>query len=212
MGIGRIITLSVLIKRMLKGDYGHAARIMAQMHGLPQKLGQHLNLYVNTGFEHYFEILCTSGEKEKIPVEKALREINTDHKHYQNYHQASIGQVYRVETGQGRLAVKIKYPGVENKIKHDFRLLKILSTPLRLLPLGNSTVFSLLEQMEQLLLSECDYIKEAEMQEKFHGLFKNHNQIAADANKLLDSTVMVINTTIMKMAQYNSNLLHEILI
>lgn len=177
MKLGRAIKLLSLVKGIIKSDYEHAAGIMGEMHGLPQKMGQHFTLYNDRGFSQYFAALCTKSSTEKIEIEKVLQELGISPDSLEIYAQASIGQVYRVNTAQGQLAVKVKYPRVEKKIKKDFRLLRMATLPLKLLPLRNSGLFLLLEQLESMLLAEVDYKAEAEHQRVLQQLFSGEDDI-----------------------------------
>ena len=72
---------------------------------------------------------------------------------------ASIGQVHKAITRQGRaVAVKIQYPGIEEAIRYDLRLLR---RALGVAPEGRHYMH-LLREVEERLLQECDYEQEAE--------------------------------------------------
>jgi len=164
-----------LIRDILKSDFAGASHLMGEMHGLPQKLGQHLNLYQAAAFSGYFDSLCAAGRTELVDIQNILRGLSiadaTAPASIVPAAQASIGQVFRVQTADGGLAVKVRYPGVERRINGDFRLLGGLLWPLRLTPLRNNGLWPLLGSLRQLLLEECDYRKEAENQQRFYRLF-----------------------------------------
>lgn len=177
MNLGRAIKLLSVVKGIIKSDYEHVAGIMGEMHGLPQKMGQHFTLYNDRDFSQYFAALCTKSHIEKIEIEKNLRELGLSPENVGIYAQASIGQVYRVDAAEGQLAVKVKYPQVEKKIKNDFRILRAVLLPVRFLPLRNSGLFPLLGQLESMLLAEGDYKAEAEHQRVLHRLFDKEDDI-----------------------------------
>lgn len=177
MNLPRTIKLLSLIRGMVKNDYERASVLMGEMHGFPQKLGQHFTLYLAAGFDRYFQTLCSKSRAENIPVEKILAGLELKYSDFALRAQASIGQVYRVETPDGPLAVKVKYPGVEKRIKSDFGMLRGLLWPIRFLPLKNSGLIPMLGHINGMLLSECDYAREARQQESFYRLFRNDQEI-----------------------------------
>jgi len=177
MNIPRTIKLLSLIRGMVKSDYQRASGLMAEMHGLPQKMGQHFTLYLSPGFDRYFQTLCVSSKAEDIPIEAVLAELKLDYNSSALYAQASIGQVYRVETQEGPLAVKVRYPGVEKRVKSDFGILRGILWPIRFLPLRNSGLVPLVGQVKSMLLDECDYHREARDQESFFRLFLDDPEI-----------------------------------
>lgn len=177
MGVLRSLKLLSIIKGIVKSDFENTSELMGGLHGLPQKLGQHLTLYFGTGSGGYFGRLCTESKMEQISAARVLHELRQDYRDCQCVAQASIGQVYRVETGSGTLALKVRYPGVAGKIKGDFRLLKALLLPVRFLPLKNGGLIPLIHDLEALILRECDYEREAEVQNTFHRLFREDDTI-----------------------------------
>ncbi|HWI55516.1 MAG TPA: AarF/UbiB family protein, partial [Desulfobacteria bacterium] len=122
----RVLKLFSLLRGLIKNDFQTAAGLMGEMHGLPQKLGQHFTLYPGQQYQEYFDRLCAGGRQEDIPVGDILNSLGIDFDKADVYAQASIGQVYRVETNARELAVKIRYTGVEKRISTDFKVLKTL--------------------------------------------------------------------------------------
>ena len=91
---------------------------------------------------------------------------------------ASIGQVHTAvlaSTGQ-RVAVKVQYPGVASSIDSDLSNLAILLTASRLLPKGLFLDKTIANARVELAW-ECDYIREAEMGERFRNLLSDETQI-----------------------------------
>lgn len=175
MNLIRAYKLLLLINGLVRGKYGDASDLMGELHGLPQKVGQHMTLYqADFGqFDRYFQTLCTQSKAENINVRQALDDLNLSPGTFSLAAQASIGQVYRVETPEQSLALKVRYPGVEARIKSDFRLLKTLLWPVRLLPLRKSGLLPVLENLRLAVLDECDYRREAKDQQEFHTTFAN---------------------------------------
>jgi predicted unusual protein kinase regulating ubiquinone biosynthesis (AarF/ABC1/UbiB family) len=90
---------------------------------------------------------------------------------------ASIGQVYRATTRDGReVAVKVKYPGIEDAVRSDMRLVKLFVPLLRqFFPADHLQV--MIEQFTRRFERECDYREEALTQEKFAQSFADDPQI-----------------------------------
>lgn len=91
---------------------------------------------------------------------------------------ASIGQVHSAtlkSSGQ-RVAVKVQYPGVAASIDSDLSNLSILLTASRLLPKGLFLEKTIANARTELAW-ECDYVREAEMGERFRSLLADEKDI-----------------------------------
>lgn len=81
---------------------------------------------------------------------------------------ASIGQVHRATLDGAPVAVKLRYPSIEELLVQDLALLKRFG---RLASLGTEVDGrALAEDLEARFLEECDYEREAEAQERFRAL------------------------------------------
>lgn len=193
----RSLKLLFLIKGIVKGDFRQASGLMGEMHGFPQKMGQHFTFYRTgpAGMEQYFRDLCVTGRPEDVPINRVLAELGLSPDSIKLAAQASIGQVYLVgldrefvgldgesvgSDGES-VALKVKYPGVEKKIRDDFRLLRGIVWPLRFLLFRHSGLPAALKNLEQMLLAECDYSREAADQQAFHSLFHDDGDIFVPA-------------------------------
>lgn len=76
---------------------------------------------------------------------------------------ASLGQVHEAYVHGEKLAVKIQYPGIRNTIKSDLKLVKTVARPLS----NASFLLPMLDEIEEKLIEETDYIKESENQSFF---------------------------------------------
>ncbi|MEO1336555.1 MAG: AarF/UbiB family protein, partial [Myxococcota bacterium] len=85
---------------------------------------------------------------------------------------ASIGQVHRAQVDGQPVAVKIRYPGIEQAIRLDFRPAAFGTWA----TMGVSGEHGelLVRQMLQHILAECDYAREAERQNTFAKCFEEH--------------------------------------
>jgi len=78
---------------------------------------------------------------------------------------ASLGQVHHAVTRDGdRVAVKIQYPGIRQAIENDFKLFRAVSKPAQ----ASGYIPKLaIDEMEQQILAETDYHREADNIEFF---------------------------------------------
>ncbi|GMF13159.1 unnamed protein product [Phytophthora lilii] len=87
---------------------------------------------------------------------------------------ASIGQVHRATLLNGdRVAIKIQYPGVAESIGSDLLNLKRLVTYTNILPRG-LYIDEIIRVGKEELTAECDYLNEAENQERFKELIEQN--------------------------------------
>lgn len=87
---------------------------------------------------------------------------------------ASIGQVHRARLRDGtEVAVKVQIPGIDQAMRADVRNGKVAALFQRAF-LVNTDVKGILEELEERLLDECDYTKEAAYQESFAKRFAGH--------------------------------------
>lgn len=77
---------------------------------------------------------------------------------------ASIGQVHRARKQGKDLAVKVQYPGVADSVSADLKLVKPFAV--NLLGLNERDVEHYMQEVEQMLLSETDYLLELERSQK----------------------------------------------
>jgi len=90
---------------------------------------------------------------------------------------ASIGQVHRVRTRDGRdLALKVQYPGVAKSIASDVDNVATLLRIARLLPLGLD-VNDIAREAKRQLTQESDYLAEAQFLEQYARLVADEPQI-----------------------------------
>ena len=97
---------------------------------------------------------------------------------YEPFAAASIGQVHRVTTLDGRVAaMKVQYPGVSRSIESDVDNLMRLISIANVLPKG-LYVESAVKVAKRELALECDYTWEQECQEKFRALVESDPQLS----------------------------------
>ncbi len=94
----------------------------------------------------------------------------------------SIGQVYRASTTDDmKVVVKVKRPGIEETIRLDMHILKWLADALeRYVP--EVAVFKpvlLVEEFEEAILREMDYVNEAASTVRFHEAFEDDPHVSS---------------------------------
>ncbi len=90
---------------------------------------------------------------------------------------ASIGQVHRATLNDGtEVAVKIQYPGIDQAMASDLKNARILSLFQRML-LFNTDTKSIMAELEERFLDECDYRKEAAYQNAYRRRLASHPHI-----------------------------------
>jgi predicted unusual protein kinase regulating ubiquinone biosynthesis (AarF/ABC1/UbiB family) len=93
---------------------------------------------------------------------------------------ASLGQVYRARLGDGHwVAVKVQRPGLEQILRRDLVLIRLLATltgPLLPLNLGFG-LSEIIDEFGRSLFEEIDYRREADNAERFAALFASHPEV-----------------------------------
>ena len=88
---------------------------------------------------------------------------------------ASIGQVHAAHLDGHKLAVKVQYPGVRDTLAHD---LKTFRRAGRLATLGTSVdIVDMAEELAARLEEECDYPREAAVQQRMGELWRDDPSI-----------------------------------
>lgn len=86
---------------------------------------------------------------------------------------ASVSQLHLARLHNGRwVVVKVRYPGLPRAVKTDFFLLRCLSPLLRTL-WGLPNTRELLNELEDLVKTECDFQKAGAYQEEFRRAFRD---------------------------------------
>src|SRR3954471_5701894 len=107
---------------------------------------------------------------------------------------ASIGQVYRGRTSDGReVAVKVQYPGIAESVEADMRNLLLLSPLLRQLVPGLE-VKDLLAELRERIVEECDYELEASNYRRVERYWRGHPSVLVPAVHTALSTRRVLVT------------------
>jgi predicted unusual protein kinase regulating ubiquinone biosynthesis (AarF/ABC1/UbiB family) len=155
---------------------------LSHMRGAALKLGQMLSMDVGLVLPpHLTEILAKLRDDVKpMPVSQLASVLNAawgpqwrsrfTHFDMQPFASASIGQVHRATTTDGRaLAIKVQYPGVRASIDSDLNNAATLMRLPGLLPRGMD-IAPLLSEAKRQLLEETDYVAEARHLTRFGAL------------------------------------------
>lgn len=102
------------------------------------------------------------------PPEKLFSDFNSA-----PFAAASLGQVHAATYNGRSLAVKVQYPGIRETIRSDLTILKNLT---RMLPAGFFGE-SLFKEIQERLLEEADYRREAEYTQHFRHAFRQRREI-----------------------------------
>ncbi|MEF8884251.1 MAG: AarF/ABC1/UbiB kinase family protein [Haloarculaceae archaeon] len=92
---------------------------------------------------------------------------------------ASLGQVYRAETEDGQVAVKVRRPGVRDLVEADLRVIR-WSLPVLMYFVDESRAFSLetlADEFDRTINQEMDYEREADMLEEISANFADDETI-----------------------------------
>jgi len=150
------------------------ARQLAGMRGAAMKMGQMLSMesadILPREFADALAVLRDSADT--MPLAQIRRVMGREYgKGWENkfidfdympVSAASIGQVHRVQTTDGRdLALKIQYPGVAKSINSDVDNMAMFMRMLKLLPI-EFDIAGIIKEAKRQLHQEADYIQEAE--------------------------------------------------
>ncbi len=162
-------------ERKLKATHAKAGQRVTQelaaLKGPAMKLGQALSLHTDLFPDEILQELSAlqmsaPGMHPSLvrtqfkismgrPVEEIFRSFDD-----QPFAAASLGQVHRAVTRDGKkVAVKIQYPGVREAVPSDFKLLRTFA---RTTGLKRKVPDAVLDEVEQHILAETDYRREAE--------------------------------------------------
>ncbi|ATL70495.1 ABC1 kinase family protein [Nocardia terpenica] len=87
---------------------------------------------------------------------------------------ASIGQVYRARLRDGRtVAVKVKYPGVDEAVEADMRNLAMIAMLWKSI-LPSAADSDVLDEIARTIGRELDYVREARTQHRVAARYRNH--------------------------------------
>ena len=168
------------------------ARTMGEMKGAAMKLGQVMSLMTGVVPEELSDRLSSLhsqappmafGLVEQVFQEDFGRSPGVIFRHFETrpFAAASIGQVHRAETRDGRqVAVKVQYPGVAAAIDADLANLGLVVGLGNLFARGLDGA-AIASELREGISAELDYTREAQNQERFGRLYEDHPSIVVPA-------------------------------
>jgi len=180
---------------------------VSRLKGSAMKAGQMLSLYGERLLPpEVNEVLRTLQSQslalEWAVIEKVLRKELGDEKLAQleidpePIGAASLGQVHAAtvrSTGE-RIALKVKYPGIEGAIESDLKWLRTLLKMSRLVSFGPA-LDRVFDEARRMLIQEVDYRREFVLTQSFHELFKNDSRYVVPQPRAEFSANDVLATT-----------------
>ncbi|MCS7028227.1 MAG: AarF/ABC1/UbiB kinase family protein [Bacteroidia bacterium] len=86
-------------------------------------------------------------------------------------HAASIGQVHKATKNGQHFAIKIQYPGVKEAISSDLKMVKPFA--MRLMKMKEKEINTYLQEIEQKLIEETDYLLELKQAQEISSLCRD---------------------------------------
>lgn len=112
---------------------------------------------------------------------------------------ASLGQVHLAEKKGMKLAVKVQYPGIEKSMDSDLDILKFCMKRFA----KGKNIDPIIQELEDRLKEEVDYLREARNTEYFFNNLKLDNIVIPQINKNL-STKKVLSSTFLEGDSFNT--------
>ena len=178
----------------------------SELRGVAQKLGQMLS-YVPNGLPPEVQKLLVLLQRDApampyatvrtVLTEALGRDPDTVFASFEPapLAAASIGQVHRATLADGtRVAVKVQYPGIEKAMRSDLKNGQVAALFNRLL-FVHTDVKGIMGELEERLIDECDYTKEADYQRSFRERFAGHPTIVVpEVHDALSSKRVLVTT------------------
>lgn len=174
-----------------EGGLALASQMLAtfsELRGVAMKLGQMLS-YVDDGLPPEMQRLLAVLQRDapSLPIAAVRQVVREDlgrdpAEVFADFEEqplaaASIGQVHRARLKDGTpVAVKVQVPGIDQAMRSDLENGRVAALLQRIL-LVRADVEGVLQELEERLLDECDYRKEADYQRTFHARFEGHPTI-----------------------------------
>lgn len=192
--IGRLLSEEGRKKRTKKNLERNAARVvktMGEMKGAAMKLGQMLSVapldeeQLPTEVKDALAVLQRSAPPMKWSmvvrqIEQAFdRPVSEVYRFFDDkpLAAASIGQVHRAETFDGRIvAVKVQYPDVTETLDSDMKNLASMIQVGRAVA-EKERLDAYMKEVREVILAESDYRLEAKNLQKYHDLLKTRDDV-----------------------------------
>lgn len=188
------------------GNARRLAERLSTLRGAVMKLGQLLSMDVEGVLPPAFAAMLAGLRDQAHAMPATQLDAVLSRAYGSDWHQrfrrfsfqpiasASIGQVHRAETHDGRvLALKIQHPGVRQSIASDMANLALLARTPGLLPAGLDLT-EMLDRVQQQLLRETDYRAEAAATTAYRLALGDHPVLVVPAVHADHSTDQILAT------------------
>lgn len=162
-------------------------KVMGELKGPWMKIGQYLSLHDASGEDEFLKMFSALHYESpsmsyyftKMQIESELGK--SPEFLYKSFSRkpigaASIGQVHEAYLKSGeKVAVKVQYPDMDKIIKSDISALKLGLMPLKVFL--KNRLDPLINEVEDVLVNELDYTKEAKNLDIFREFHKEHKNV-----------------------------------
>jgi predicted unusual protein kinase regulating ubiquinone biosynthesis (AarF/ABC1/UbiB family) len=164
---------------LLTSQLGVLSRELGQLKGSVMKVGQMLSVYGEYFLPPEANALLKSLQNQSPPLQwreikkvllrelgaEKLAELEISHEPLAS---ASLGQVHRaVRKSDGLvIALKVQYPGVDQAIEGDLKVLKYVLSVSKMIPKGPQ-YDQIFDEVREMLHQEVDYAQELKLTEEF---------------------------------------------
>lgn len=177
---------------LLKGTAIKLSQALALHNIIPQKIQKKIEKSYNN-INPLSKALVIKTLKNEF--EKDYKEVFNEFE-LEAFASASLGQVHRAKKGGKKLAVKVQYPSIDKTIQNDLKLIKGFSN-------FKGILKPIIEEVEEKLYEEIDYLKEAQYTMEAFELFEDKNVLVPKVNRKL-TTKHILTTSFIDGLDLNS--------
>lgn len=196
------------LKSLLTSQIEILSRELGQLKGSVMKVGQMLSVYGEYFLPPEANALLKSLQNQSPPLQwreikkvlqrelgtQKLAELEISHEPMAS---ASLGQVHRaVRKSDGQvIALKVQYPGVDQAIEGDLKVLKYVLSVSKLIPKGPQ-YDQIFAEVREMLHQEVDYSQELKLTEEFHKFLEGDQRFVVPRPIAEFSSKRVLATTL----------------
>ena len=196
------------LKALLTSQIGILSKELGQLKGSVMKVGQMLSVYGEYFLPPEANALLKSLQNQSPPLQwreikkVLLRELGAEKLalleiSHEPIAAASLGQVHRaVRKSDGQvIALKVQYPGVDQAIEGDLKVLKYVLSVSKLIPKGPQ-YDQIFDEVREMLHQEVDYAQELKLTEEFRKFLANDPRFVVPTPIAEFSSKRVLATTL----------------
>lgn len=175
-------------QEFLKKQAGHISSELGQLKGSLMKAGQMLSVYGEHFLPPEANNLLKSLQQDSPPLSwPSIEALLIKHLGVELMSEleiettalasASMGQVHRarIKSTNESICLKIQYPNIDKAINSDLKAIKTLFYTLKILP-NDLDLTSIFDEINSMLIQECDYSIEAQLTTEYGQLLKGDNR------------------------------------